>query len=185
MLGESVLAKMIRTVLHSVFETLSDMISYSELKFYRLVRAFFAFWSSCIETASNIGSQNDDGKKEQFHKKSKEYEKFYNIFLAEFLEFSRQALHLDHRWASIIQYLVSIWGKYSGAEIDAHHIISAMASDDQSRIFEEVDALIPRCSQGRRESYIKGSLSMVTQSSVPNMTKLIHDFRQKLKRSLK
>ena len=188
MVAESVLDKMIRTMLHGIFETLSEMISYSDLKFHRVVRAFFAFWNSCIETAKRFGSTNDDAaakKGKQQEIEHKEYEKFYNIFLVEFLDFFRQAVVLDFRWVSVLQYFVSIWGKYSSAEIDAYQILSTQAADFQAEIFKEIDVLLPRCSQARRQSYVQGSLSAVNERTVPNMAKLIHQFQRSLKSSLK
>ena len=188
MVAESVLDKMIRTMLHGIFETLSEMISYSDLKFHRVVRAFFAFWNSCIETAKRFGSTNDDAaakKGKQQEIENKEYEKFYNIFLVEFLDFFRQAVVLDFRWVSVLQYFVSIWGKYSSAEIDAYQILSTQAADFQAEIFKEIDVLLPRCSQARRQSYVQGSLSAVNERTVPNMAKLIHQFQRSLKSSLK
>jgi hypothetical protein len=190
MLAESVLGKMIRAVLHGVFETLSEMISYSDLKFHRVVRAFFAFWNRCIETAKRFGTTDDDaaankGKEQLVKTEIKEYEKFYNTFLAEFVDFFRQAVVLDVRWISLLQYFVSIWGKYSSAEIDAFQILNTQAAEFQAEILKEIDALLPRCSQARRQSYVQGSLSAVDERTVPNMAKLIHEFQRRLKSSLK
>lgn len=181
---------MIRAVLHGVFETLSEMISYSDLKFHRVVRAFFAFWNRCIETAKRFGTTDDDaaankGKEQLVKTEIKEYEKFYNTFLAEFVDFFRQAVVLDVRWISLLQYFVSIWGKYSSAEIDAFQILNTQAAEFQAEILKEIDALLPRCSQARRQSYVQGSLSAVDERTVPNMAKLIHEFQRRLKSSLK